>query len=696
MAIDRRAVVERHDVVLTGPDAQCPLTVGNGDFACTVDITGMQTFTAFHDPAQAGERLVTNTCTLTSWGWHEMPNPHGYTMADAMTTYESAAGPVEYPDQFDMLTMFGLEGDPALAAGTWLHVNPQRLDLGRIGLVLQPAADAAAEGDPGALSSISQRLHLWSGTVFSTFEYAGQPVSVTTAAHPEEPQVAFRIASPLLKSGLLRVRLAFPYAHDGFFETADWESPGRHHTLVEAGTDGARIVRTLDTTTYTVGIHWNRATLHTTPDPHTAEVIAAGDVLELSVRFSDGNHSPPIASAAQTLAAAEMWWESFWSTGAAIDFSGCRDPRAPELERRIVLSQYLTAVNCSGHLPPQETGLVQNSWNGKFHLEMHWWHAAHFPAWGRPELLERSLDWYRRILSSAQERARQQGFEGARWPKQVGPDGRDSPNEIGPLLVWQQPHILYFLELLHRNEARPGLVEEFAEIVEETARFMASFVTEQDGAFHLSAPLIPAQENYDRRSVVDPTFELAYWWWGLEIAQRWRERRGLDRDDRWTEVQAGLVCPHQTGGRYDAIGVEPFLLRQDHPSMLAALGFVPATPLVDPEVMEATLREVARTWDWDSAWGWDFPTMAMTAARVGAPAQAIDALLVDCSKNVCLPTGHNPQRGNRLPLYLPGNGGLLAAISLMAGGWDGSVGDAPGFPKDGTWDVSCEGFTPWP
>ena len=53
MAIDRRAVVRRHDVVLTEADAQAPLTVGNGDFACTVDITGMQTFTAFHDPAQA-------------------------------------------------------------------------------------------------------------------------------------------------------------------------------------------------------------------------------------------------------------------------------------------------------------------------------------------------------------------------------------------------------------------------------------------------------------------------------------------------------------------------------------------------------------------------------------------------------------------------------------------------------------------
>ena len=68
-------MVERHDVVLTAPEAQAPLTVGNGDFGCTVDITGMQTFTAFHDPTDAGDRLVTNTCTQSTWGWHEMPNP---------------------------------------------------------------------------------------------------------------------------------------------------------------------------------------------------------------------------------------------------------------------------------------------------------------------------------------------------------------------------------------------------------------------------------------------------------------------------------------------------------------------------------------------------------------------------------------------------------------------------------------------
>jgi hypothetical protein len=193
--IDRRSVVERHDVVLTAPDATAPLSVGNGDFARTVDITGMQTYTAFYDPALAGDRSVINTCTQTSWGWHEMPNPHGYTQADTITEYRTAGGDVPYPDRFDMRAMLGQEVAPDMAPGTWLHVNPQRLDLGRTGLVLRPRAGAAPDEDPLALTNVHQRMHLWSGTVRSTFDYVGQPVSVTTAAHPELAQVAFRIES---------------------------------------------------------------------------------------------------------------------------------------------------------------------------------------------------------------------------------------------------------------------------------------------------------------------------------------------------------------------------------------------------------------------------------------------------------------------------------------------------------------------
>ena len=83
---------------------------------------------------------------------------------------------------------------------------------------------------------------------------------------------------------------------------------------------------------------------------------------------------------------------------------------------------------------------------------------------------------------------------------------------------------------------------------------------------------------------------------------------------------------------------------------------------------------------------------AMTAARLGEPQVAMDALLMSTEKNRYLPNGHNWQRRD-LPCYLPGNGGLLYAVAMMAAGWRSAPrGLAPGFPSDGTWLVRHEGL----
>ncbi|MFF0042775.1 hypothetical protein ACFYRG_42325 [Streptomyces mirabilis] len=700
--IDRQSLVRRHTVEIDRPDPSHVLTVGNGDFAYTADVTGMQSFPAYHDQAtaMAERRLAVNTATMTTWGWHAMPNPEGYTLADTMSEHNTARGKVSYPDKFGLAAMMGGDLPEDFRPGAWLSVNPQRLDLGHIGLQLRPSRDSEPETTPEALAETRQSLDLWTGTISSRFAYAGHGVKVTTVADPEHTRVAFRIESPLLTSGLAGIVIRFPYASDGFFQTSDWASPERHQTdLRQAGEHGCVFLRTLDDTTYTVRLTWSAGSVRPTENPHEYVLTTTSDILELVASFSpDGK--PDIADRDFTslAEAAAARWRNFWNSGAAVDFAGSTDPRAAELERRVVLSQYLTAVNCSGTQPPQETGLITNSWHGKFHLEMHWWHAAHFATWGRPELLERSLDWYLSILPEARATARRQRYEGARWPKQTSPDGRESPSDIGVFLLWQQPHPLYLLELLHRSRPegeRQHLVPRFAELVEETAAFMASFVEEHDGTYHLRAPLVPAQEFYDATTTEDPTFELAYWWWGLEIAQRWRERAGRERDKQWQRIQDGLAAPHQRDGLYTAIATEPYLRRDDHPALLCAFGFLPATPHVDPGVMTATLQNVQDNWDWNSAWGWDFPVMAMTATRVGRPDLAVDALLMETPKNHYLPTGHTPQIGSLLPVYLPSNGALLAAVSLMAAGWDGAGADRPGFPAAG-WSVQHEGFTPWP
>jgi hypothetical protein len=682
-AINRREVVSRHAVIVTEPHPEHVLTVGNGDFAYTADITGMQTFTAFHDQAVAIRegRTAVNTATMTSWGWHEMPNPEGFVLEDAMSEHPTRRGTVRYPDRHDMEGAMRGQVSDENRPGAWLNANPQRLDLGRIGFVFDDV-------DPGpeALTDTRQALDLWSGSISSAFMYDGHAVTVQTVAAPGDSLVAFRIESRLLGAGRLRVALRFPYAHPGFFQTSDWSAPDKHTSTLHASGSSASIERSVDGTSYRVDLAFDSGSIREVA-AHTFELQADGDHLDLVVRFGE---DPPRALPDFGSVAAESAssWERFWDTGAAIDLAGTADPRSEELERRIVLSQYLTAVNSAGAMPPAETGLTTNSWSGKSHLEMHFWHAAHFATWGRPELLERSLGWYLSIIEKARATAAAQGYPGVRWPKQVGPDGRESPDPIGSFLVWQQPHVLYLLELVWRasaTEKRSRLVEQFADLVADTASFMAAFAEERNGAVHLLPPIMPAQEFYDVTATEDPTYELAYWWWGLEIAQLWRERSGSARDEQWAIVQGSLASPHVEDGRYTAIATEPFLRRDDHPSLLAAFGVVPPTPIIDPEIMRATLDDVLATWDWPSAWGWDFPVIAMTASRLGRPDVAIDALLRDEVKNQFTLVGHNSQMGSILPIYLPGNGSLLAAVSLLA---------THGFPE--SWTVTTEGFTPWP
>ena len=129
--------------------------------------------------------------------------------------------------------------------------------------------------------------------------------------------------------------------------------------------------------------------------------------------------------------------------------------------------------------------------------------------------------------------------------------------------------------------------------------------------------------------------------------------------------------------------------------VLGAFGMLP-NDSIDIEKMRNTLQRVMRSWDWQSTWGWDYALMAMTSARVGRPEIVIRALMLDVQKNRYLNNGHNYQ-DDRLPIYLPGNGGLLEAVAMMAAGWDGAPAvEAPGFPKDWNWVVKYEGLSPLP
>ncbi|MEN6577110.1 MAG: hypothetical protein ABFD90_12260 [Phycisphaerales bacterium] len=683
--IDRHALVTRHNVTLDKPDPLTPLSVGNGEFAFTADITGLQTFPDYH---LQGMSLG----TLSQWGWHSLPNTEGYTLADALNSYTAAGREVPYASG-------GAPSGGYSPAANWLRANPHRLHLGQIGMRL-----AKSDGSPATIEDLAetaQTLDLWAGLLTSRFKVQRDPVNVATVCHPTRDILAVRIESPLLEQQRLAVRLAFPYGSTDWGRAAEWNLADRHTTACRMADRQADLTRSLDADRYYIRVGWSQGGRMQTRSQHEYEIVCQGrTTLEVVIAFSPTEIAEPLPGFDEVRTAAADHWQRFWQSGGAIDFSQCTDPRAPELERRVVLSQYLMAIQCAGSRPPQETGLTANSWHGKSHLEMHWWHGVHFALWDRIELLERSLAWYETILPKAVGTAKLQGYAGARWPKMVGPDGRESPSSVGVFLVWQQPHPIYYAELCYRAHPSLETLDCYRRIVFETAEFMASYpVWDEAGQRYVLGPaMIPAQESYgpDKARNLNPTFELAYWRWALETAQQWRERLGLEREPKWDEVLRGLSRPTVREGAYTGIETPPYTIRRDHPTMVAALGFVPATPLIDPDVMKRTYDDVVADWDWPSTWGWDYPMLAMTAARLGDPAKAVDALFLDSPKNRYLANGHNYQSA-RLPLYLPGNGGLLTAVAMMAAGWDGCPeGPAPGFPKDGKWNVRWEGLKRMP
>lgn len=644
-----------------------PLTVGNGEFAFTADVTGLQSF-----PESYAKGIP--LCTQSQWGWHTAPAPAGVRAEDfVMTEFDTHGRKVGYPMQ---------TGPRELV--NWLRENPHRLNLGRIGFRMRERN--GAEVVAGDLRGIDQTLDLWTGVLRSRFAAGGVETRVETACAPGRDAIGVAVESDLLGNGRLEVVFEFPYGSPGV-DASDWKSPEKHKTTPT----GNVLVRELDGTRYEMALWWEGDARLEQEAAHRFVLKAGAGARRLEFACEFAKTARRGMKAAEVIAASAAHWREFWTRGGVLELAGSRDPRWKEMERRIVLSQYLTAVQCAGSLPPQETGLTCNSWYGKFHLEMHWWHAVHFAYWGRLWMLERSLEYYRTILPRAREWAKYQGYTGARWPKMTDPSGKDSPSGIGPLLIWQQPHPIYYAELCRRFG---GGWKSLAEVVEESAEFMASFawLDPKRGEYVLGPPVIPAQENHPAKETWNPTYEIEYWRWGLKTAQRWREALGRPRNAKWDDVVAKLPKLPVKDGVYLAHENCPQTYTErnrDHPSMVAALGVLPGEG-VDRETMRRTLRKVMAEWRWPDTWGWDYPMVAMTAARLGERETAVDALLLDTPKNWYLPNGHNYQRPG-LALYLPGNGGLLTAIALMAAGWEGSDGHAPGFPEKG-WTVRWEGL----
>ncbi len=683
--INRKALLQRNSPIVHGFDSLSSLSVGNGGFAVTVDATGLQTFPTHYSK---GVPLGTQS----DWGWHSFANPKRYTPEDAYRDYDFGRGRMEpYSVQFN-------EPGRQQDAANWLRINPHRLHLGVVGFELPSTVTFDDFAD------VTQTLLLGSGIIDSRYTLQGVPVHVQTVCHPERDLLAARV-----KAGQpMPIRLHFPYPTGEHADDAcDWDADSKHHTtLVSRRNNLAVFRRTIDATIYYVVVQWQGDVLIAQPSancfvltPSTGDFAFSCEFLPTYTTTFTDYLLPTFGEAATASATA---WAKFWNEGGVVDFSACTDPRAPELERRVVLSQYLMAIQAAGDTPPQETGLTYNSWYGKFHLEMIWWHQSHFPLWGHADKLHHTLSWYEKARPMARSIAGRQGYKGVRWMKMTDPSAAEAPSKVGSFLIWQQPHLIYLAELVYRANPTKEVLDKYFKLVQETAEFMYSFADydEQEGRYILKG-IIPAQETLRAAETINPPLELSAWHYGLSTAQLWRERMGMRRIPEWDRLLAKLSpLTADEQGRYlaaetatDSYTNTRYLT--DHPAVLGALGMYPESHLVDKATMSRTLHALWDLWGWDTSWGWDYPMTAMCAARLGEPQKAVDALLMPETKNTYLPNGHNYQ-SPRLRLYLPGNGGLLTAVAMMCAGWDGCDTPNPGFPADGTWNVRWEGLQAMP
>ncbi len=716
--IDRHALVTRHNPVVRSVDVDAPLTVGNGGFAFGCDITGMQTLAAHY------QRRGVPVEIQSRWCWVSDPNPQNFTLADASLDFTLPDGrALPFPTR------------ASTPAGDWLRKNPRAHPLAQLALDYTRPDGTRAPLTPADIQEPFQTLDLWSGIVTSRFKLGGQPVQVETACAPDGDTIAVRITSPLVSPsasaggiGRLRARLAFPRGHNMRVKNTpdlDWGAPNAHASKL---VDEREIERRVGGTAYYV--RGDRALQADAGAPHTFFIAnepgaGAGGPAELSfvLDFSPRRRNHFLDTPALVFRGSAARWERFWRGSAAVDFTGSANPLAPRIEERIILSRYLMAAQMAGDVPPQESGLACNTWYGKHHTEMIWWHAAHFSLWGNDGLLAKNLAWYHSQLPAARALAASRGLKGARWAKMTGPEMRESPGG-NPLIVWNQPHMVYLCELLWRSAASSSpaaasaLLARYRELVLETADCMASMLhfDEARGRYELGPPLWIAQEIHDQATSRNPSFELAYWRWALGIAQQWRERLGLPRDAHHDRILARLSPLPRKDGKYVALESHPdtwdnIKSRHDHPTMLMPFGFLPGGPDVDLDTMNRTLDAVLAHWDWKTKiWGWDYPMIAMTAARLGRPQDALDILMRDGPNNRYLPDGHCPQRSDEampanpppgarkreIAVYLPANGAFLSAVALMVAGWDGAKEEFPGFPKDGTWTIRAEGLHPLP
>ena len=208
--MDRETIVSRHRPSLTSINTSEVAVLGNGAFALSIDVTGLQTLNRTFSGVPNASSPYRCRCpahadvffplmTGSDWGWHSFkpPGPPGSradpfappqanSFWDRWEVSSNRSTPPRlswYPTGSAATPL--LPHDPELrAAMEWRGQNPHRLSLGQIALrKLEPRKDSNGRDGGGGtvaieaeeISNINQTLDLWAGVAHSRFTLSGTP-----------------------------------------------------------------------------------------------------------------------------------------------------------------------------------------------------------------------------------------------------------------------------------------------------------------------------------------------------------------------------------------------------------------------------------------------------------------------------------------------------------------------------------------
>ena len=108
---------------------------------------------------------------------------------------------------------------------------------------------------------------------------------------------------------------------------------------------------------------------------YTLGTVAASSSISFTAHFSPDQQVPSLPQ--KIFEKNVQGWNKYWKEGGFVDLTASSNPNATELQRRIIKSQYHVRVNSAAKgQSPQESGLMNNGWYGKFHMEMLIWEGT--------------------------------------------------------------------------------------------------------------------------------------------------------------------------------------------------------------------------------------------------------------------------------------------------------------------------------